>query len=181
MWGTSVTVQQFRESIKPPSFYNQHNTTLVDGERWVDSKSTMSREQRTLSALDRTRNQALHGIPCHQALRSWRALASVHPIAHIASWCRTLTIPRISLTAEKQRSAAIRVRCLYLPQENDIPIISFCQKTLQITTSRYQTRTSLQMFAQNGQARRWPVEPPGSNTRVCIDFFCMTFIFQKLL
>ena len=144
--------------MKPPSFYNQHNTTLVDSERWVDSKSTMSREQRTLSGPDRTRHQALHGVPCHQAPRSWRALASVHPIAHTASCCRTLTVPRISLTAEKQRSAAIRVRCLYLPQENDIPIISFCQKTLQITTSRYQTRTSLQRNARHVRAKWAGVE-----------------------
>ena len=34
---------------------------------------------------------------------------------------------------------------------------------------------------KNGQARRQSIEPPESNTRVCLGFVSKTFFFQKLL
>ena len=63
---------------------------------------------------------------------------------------------------------------------------SVYRKTLQArVTSGAQTKTSLQSNAhhptRNGQARRRPVEPSGSNTRLCLVLVSKTFIFQKLL
>ena len=49
----------------------------------------------------------------------------------------------------------------------------------------FQTNTSSQNNSRhsprNGQAHRWPVQPPGPNIRVCLGFVFKTFIYQKLL
>ena len=115
-----------------PPLKNQHNTTLVIYvERWVDSELTMCRKQRILSAPDRTRHQALRGVPHHQAPRSKASsLTSVHPHCSDSLGRRTLKVFRISLAAEKQRSSVIRTSCLYLARGNNILKTSFCQKPL---------------------------------------------------
>ena len=132
----------------------------------------MPRKRRIISAPDCARHQAL--------LAPWHSftLDIVHPTVQIAS-SRSLRYDLFRpVAAEKQRLATIRTSCLYLTPENEIPRTSFCQKTLQIATSSSKTRTSLQNKAchvsKNGQARRRLVEPPGSNTKVCLDFVSIT-------
>ena len=142
----------------------------------------MSRKQRILSAPDRSRHQAvplscllssssLHGIPRHPLILP--ACIDRHGVFKPARLRR------------KQRSTAIRRSCLYLIRENDIPRSSFCRKRSRSPPAGALTKRSLQSTAcyvpQCGQAWRQPIEPPGSNTIVCISFVCTTFIFQKLL
>ena len=70
--------------------------------------------------------------------------------------------------------------------ENDIPSYLSIKKTLQprVPSGAPQNttpRSSVRHLSRNGQARRRSVEPPGSNTMVCLDFVFKTFIFHKLL
>ena len=69
-----TAIQRYKESIKTSPLQNQHITTLVDGEKWVNSVSTIYRKQRILSTPDRSHHQAapwsslpssssLHGVP----------------------------------------------------------------------------------------------------------------------
>ena len=147
----------------------------------------MYRKQQILSAPDRTRHQALRGVPCHQSPRSMASHPFI-PTVHIASCHRTLTAssnqPGCGETAINRNMFGVTDR-LYLSRKMIFPVI-LLPKTLQPRVpSGAQTKTSAQSNARhvpiNGQARRRPVESPRSNTRVCLDFVSKTFIFQKLL
>ena len=155
----STAVQGINQA---PPLENQYNATLVDGERWGISKSTMCRKQRILSAPNCTRHQALRGVRCDHAPDSM-----VFPNIRSSSQLRQ---PRVSLmtgqiqtslAVEKQKSTAVCMSyCFYLTRENNILRTPFCQKTHQIATSRSKTKTSPQSNARhvskNEQARRQP-------------------------
>ena len=118
-------------------------------------------------------------------LALWRSLTSVHP--HSSNSFGPLDFDGSPYPPGFGKTAIGRIHLsfLCLIRGNDIPRTSFCQKTLQIAPSDSQTTTSPQSIAhhtpKNGQAHRQPLKPPGSNIRVCIDFVCKIFIFQKIL
>ena len=157
----------------------QHNTTLaVEDEGWVDHVDSA---QKTADPLF-SRSRSPPSVPC--------SMAFVHPIAQIApSHSRWYGLFRLaSLRRNSGRPQYIRVACTSLwkiifcgppdvLQDNSRIILS-AKKTMQIATSRSKTRISPQSNARhvpkNGQARRRPLKPPGSNTRFCLDFVCTT-------
>ena len=121
-------------------------------------------------------SSSLHGVPRHSFIT----------IAHIASCRRTLTDPRISLASEGIALSRNTYESLVFSfgKWHFKPFL--CQKMFRPRVpSGAQTKTSPQSNAyhvpKNGQARRRPVELPGSNTRGCLDFDSKAFIFQKLL
>ena len=129
----------------------------------------MCRKQRILSASDR--HQPLPGVPCHQAPRSiaFPAIRSSPPDAIDA--CRpTFKTPRISLTfwGNSDQPQYVQITC---PLFRKMMFrVMHLPKTIQpwVSTSA-QTKAFPQSNAchvpKNGQARRRPLESPGSNTR----------------
>ena len=115
MWGTTVTVQQFKKSVKPLPLKNQHDTTLVDGEGRVDNIDDMqetvdslgSRSPPAASWSSLPSSSSLYGAP-------WHPFTPPAPIARHG-------ILKPAWLWRKQRSTAIRTSCLYLTPENDIP------------------------------------------------------------
>ena len=104
------------------------------------------------------------------------------PAGHVSDWQLRILLGMVearSVNVKKTTTTTtIRTSCLYLTPENDISRTSFCQETLQITTSRSRTRTSPQSNARHvpktGQAQRRPIDPPVLNTKFCPDFVSMT-------
>ena len=121
-------------------------------------------------------------------LAPWRSLTSVHPrnFHSLVPFDFVFRLPRTSLTAERQGSTENGVtNRWYLSWKIMFQVLRLPKNAPARVPSGTQTKTSAQSNARHssrtGQARRRPVQPPGSNTRVYLDFVSETFIFQKLL
>ena len=135
---------------------------------------TMCPKQRVLWAPDRTRQQALRGVFCHQASRSmWfldiRSLRSFQSLVP-SNFDDLFEI--FWLRRNSDQPQYVRIACPLLKMMFNSFV---CQKPLQSRIlSGTQTKTPSQSKARhphgNGQARRRPVEQPRSNTRIYLDF-----------
>ena len=149
----------------------------------------MCKKQRVLSAPYRSRQQATPWSSLPSSTSLHRSLTSVHPHSSHSlvpsnfdgmsysnqPGCGETTINRntyklLVLFSEKMifrghPSAKKRSSHGYHPAPD----------------SKTCPQSNARQAPKNRQARRRPAKPPGSNTRVCLDFVSKTFNFQKLL
>ena len=121
------------------------------------------RKRRVLSAPDRARNQALCGVPCHQSraivfpdIRSPHCSDSLEPSFTVLP----LYVRRKQIVCSllQNDSRVIRQNTLH-------PRVPSGTQTYNLPTKQRAPR-----LKKNGQARRRPVDPAGSNAIFCPDF-----------
>ena len=187
---TSVLRRQIRYRAKtfPPS--NQHNTKFVDVWR-VDVLSPAAHDlvcRKKADSLDSRSylppNSSLRGVPCCQTPRSMKLLIIRLTLAVSTTSCRHPIQLLLSGFGEIMIycNNVRRTKLLALLLENGVEPPPYKNVPASDTIARFQTnlpRSNARRPSGNGQARRRPVQPPGSNTRVCLDFVSVAFFQQE--
>ena len=144
-----------------------------------DSHDFVCRKKRILATPDHI---------CHQAPRS------VEFLAIRSSFAVSTALYRLTLTAPlNQKPGSVEI-LIYRNTYDVHNFLPFSWKMM-LKSSDQQKRSSLKHHCsvpnepprsnacrppRNGQPRRRPEHPPGSNTRVCLNFVSTTFLCQKL-
>ena len=141
----------------------------------IPAADLLCRKTRILSTPDRTYHQAPRSVE-FLAIRSSLAVSIAscrHPI-QLLSGFGEIRICRNKIRHTKPLVLFLRMMLKYAQQKRSS---LKCNCSVPNDSPHEATRAAVALSG-NGQPRRRPEQPPGSNTRVCLDFGCMAFLYQ---